>query len=167
MTSEALKEEARKALKGLGPVLPFDLIDRLLTALEESEKDLDFAYKRAKVLADMLKIPIVDSPEVTGTILGMVRVSVERLIDQKETITTLEQKVQELEEENNKFTTINMENIGFQKRLIAQGRREAAEEIMWMIVYRSTCNHNSTIVDPYVPDASGLIAAIKSRFMGE
>lgn len=41
--------------------------------------DLEFAYKRSKVLADMLGIPVHESPEVTGTILGLVRGSVERL----------------------------------------------------------------------------------------
>lgn len=50
-----------------------------LQAGEEALKDLDFTYKRAKVLADMLKIPVHESPEVTGTILGLVRGSVERL----------------------------------------------------------------------------------------
>jgi hypothetical protein len=45
----------------------------------EVEADLEFAYKRAKVLADMLKIPVHESPEFTGTILGLVRGSVERL----------------------------------------------------------------------------------------
>lgn len=40
---------------------------------------LGFAYKRAKVLADMLEIPIHESPEVTGTILGLVRGSLEKL----------------------------------------------------------------------------------------
>jgi hypothetical protein len=43
-------------------------------------EDLEFAYKRAKVLADLLEIPVHESPEVTGTILGLVRGSVERLI---------------------------------------------------------------------------------------
>jgi len=45
----------------------------------EVEADLDFAYKRAKVLADMLEIPVHESPEVTGTILGLVRGKVERM----------------------------------------------------------------------------------------
>lgn len=66
-------------------------VKRLQTALSgrtychsdaEVEADLDFAYKRAKVLADMLGIPVHESPEVTGTILGLVRGSVERLINQ-------------------------------------------------------------------------------------
>jgi len=43
------------------------------------DADLEFAYKRSKVLADMLEIPVHESPEVTGTILGLVRRSVERL----------------------------------------------------------------------------------------
>jgi len=48
----------------------------------EVEADLDFAYKRAKVLADMLEIPVHESAEVTGTILGLVRGKVERLSKQ-------------------------------------------------------------------------------------
>lgn len=68
-------------------------VKRLQTALSgrtychsdsEVEADLEFAYKRAKVLADMLKIPVHESPEVTGTILGLVRGSVERLIAERD-----------------------------------------------------------------------------------
>ena len=44
--------------------------------------DLAFAYKRAKVLADMTGVPVHESPGVTGTILGLVRGGVERLQDQ-------------------------------------------------------------------------------------
>jgi hypothetical protein len=47
-------------------------------------EDLEFAYKRSKVLADMLGIPVHESPEVTGTILGMVRGSVEKLIAERD-----------------------------------------------------------------------------------
>lgn len=47
---------------------------------DELSRDLEFAYKRSKVLADLLEIPVHESPEVTGTILGLVRGSVERLI---------------------------------------------------------------------------------------
>jgi len=43
------------------------------------KQDLEFAYKRSKVLADLLEIPVHESPEVTGTILGLVRGKVERL----------------------------------------------------------------------------------------
>ena len=46
---------------------------------EEVEKDLEFAFKRSMVLANMLKIPVHESPKVTGTILGLVRGAVERL----------------------------------------------------------------------------------------
>lgn len=46
--------------------------------------DLEFAYKRSKVLADMLEIPVHESPKVTGTILGLVRGSVERLIAERD-----------------------------------------------------------------------------------
>lgn len=42
-------------------------------------EDLEFAYKRSKVLADLLDIPVHESSEVTGTILGLVRGKVERL----------------------------------------------------------------------------------------
>lgn len=45
--------------------------------------DLEFAYKRAKVLADLLEIPVHESTEVTGTILGLVRGSVERVIAER------------------------------------------------------------------------------------
>lgn len=54
-------------------------------------EDLEFAYKRSKVLADLLGIPVHESPEVTGTILGLVRGSVERLqkkVDELETAIT-------------------------------------------------------------------------------
>ena len=41
-------------------------------------QELEFAYKRAKVLADMFGIPVHESEDVTGTILGLVRGAVER-----------------------------------------------------------------------------------------
>lgn len=60
---------------------PSQLISRanIDAAFDEIHADMDFAYKRAKVLADMLEIPVHEHPEVTGTILGLVRGSVERL----------------------------------------------------------------------------------------
>lgn len=51
-----------------------------ITAYEKGVvKGKSFAYKRSKVLADLLDITVHESPEVTGTILGLVRGSVERL----------------------------------------------------------------------------------------
>lgn len=65
-------------------LIPFgqvdDAYDKLHAEHEELKQNLEFAYKRAKVLADMLGIPIHESPEVTGTILGLVRSSVELLL---------------------------------------------------------------------------------------
>lgn len=46
--------------------------------------DLEFAYKRSKVLADILGIRVQESPGVTGTILGLVRRSIERLIVERD-----------------------------------------------------------------------------------
>ena len=56
--------------------IPFGQVD---DAYDKLHADLEFAYKRAKVLADILNIPIHESAEVTGTILGLVRGKVERL----------------------------------------------------------------------------------------
>lgn len=63
---------------------PSQLISRanIDDAYDEIHADMDFAYKRAKVLADMLEIPVHEHPEVTGTILGLVRWKVERLSEQ-------------------------------------------------------------------------------------
>jgi hypothetical protein len=61
-----------------------DAYDKLHAESEELKRNLEFAYKRAKVLADLLGIPIHESPEVTGTILGLVRGSVERLVTENE-----------------------------------------------------------------------------------
>jgi hypothetical protein len=63
---------------------PSQLISRanIDDAYDEIHGDMEFAYKRAKVLADMLGIPVHEHPEVTGTILGLVRGSVERLMNQ-------------------------------------------------------------------------------------
>lgn len=55
------------------------VLDGKLEDLEELRRNLEFAYKRAKVLADMLGIPVHESPEVTGTILGLIRSKVETL----------------------------------------------------------------------------------------
>lgn len=86
-----VSEAMRRAEDGESGIIGITLaaeVKRLQTSLAgrtychsdaEVEADLDFAYKRAKVLADMLKIPVHESPEVTGTILGLVRGSVERL----------------------------------------------------------------------------------------
>ena len=57
--------------------IPFGKVDE---AYDELHANLEFAYKRAKVLADTLGISIHESPEVTGTILGLVRGGVERLL---------------------------------------------------------------------------------------
>jgi hypothetical protein len=57
-------------------LIPFGQVD---DAYDKLHADLEFAYKRAKVLADILNIPVHESPEVTGTILGLVRGSVERI----------------------------------------------------------------------------------------
>lgn len=55
------------------------VLDGQLDELEALRHNLEFAYKRAKALADMLGIPVHESPEVTGTILGLVRSKVETL----------------------------------------------------------------------------------------
>lgn len=57
--------------------------------IRDMEANLEFAYKRAKVLADMLEIPVHESAEVTGTILGMVRGKVERLSKQNSEMVTV------------------------------------------------------------------------------
>ena len=57
-------------------LIPFGKVD---AAFDDIHADMEFAYKRAKVLADMLEIPVHESPEVTGTILGLVRGKVEKL----------------------------------------------------------------------------------------
>lgn len=56
------------------------VLDGQLEELEDLRRNLEFAYKRAKVLADLLGIPVHESSEVTGTILGLVRGKVEKLI---------------------------------------------------------------------------------------
>lgn len=61
-----------------------DFVAKLTSArVAELEKDLDFAFKRTMVLARMLDIPVLESPAVTGTILGMVRAAVQRLMGRK------------------------------------------------------------------------------------
>lgn len=49
--------------------------------LEEVRRNLEFAFKRTMVLVNMLGLSeaVIDSPAVTGTILGMVRREVEHL----------------------------------------------------------------------------------------
>lgn len=58
----------------------------MIDVKRELQSDLEFAYKRSKVLADLLNIPVHESPEVTGTILGLVRGSLERLIAERKTM---------------------------------------------------------------------------------
>ena len=70
-----------------------DLTDQILAAekehdqtravLAETERNLEFAFNRAMVLANMLDIPVHESPAVTGTILGMVQRKVEELLEAK------------------------------------------------------------------------------------
>lgn len=59
-------------------------VQQLRDRCADLEYDLEFAYKRSKVLADLLEIPVHESPGVTGTILGLVRGKVERLLKQLE-----------------------------------------------------------------------------------
>lgn len=61
-----------------------DMIVDLWAAIERRDTDLEFAYKRVKVLADLLGIPVHESLEVTGTILGLARGNVERLIAERD-----------------------------------------------------------------------------------
>lgn len=84
-----------------------DAYDKLHAENEELKHNLEFAYKRAKVLADMLNIPIHESPEVTGTILGLVRGSVERL----------QGHVKKLQEEN-AYVNDMLENAHNRSRLL-------------------------------------------------
>jgi len=83
-----LRERAREWFAdhpsdGLVTVGANALIRDLHATLAEAEKDLEFAFKRAMVLANMLNIPVHESPAVTGTILGMVRRKVEELLEAK------------------------------------------------------------------------------------
>lgn len=49
--------------------------------LEETSRNLEFAFKRTMVLVKMLGLSdaVLESPAVTGTLLGMVRRKVEQL----------------------------------------------------------------------------------------
>jgi len=76
--------EKREILEQLRAETLRDMIVDLWAAVERRDTDLEFAYKRAKVLADLLGIPVHESPEVTGTILGLVRGSVERMIAERD-----------------------------------------------------------------------------------
>lgn len=80
--------------------------------------DLEFAYKRAKVLADLLEIPVHESAEVTGTILGMVRRSVESLQDH----------VKKLQEEN-AYVNDMLENAHNRSRLLEAKLQSLGVEI--------------------------------------
>ena len=65
--------------------LPVDRIpvyERLKAENAELTTNLEFAFKRAMVLADMFELPVHQSPAVTGTILGVIRRHAEQLRDQ-------------------------------------------------------------------------------------
>lgn len=65
--------------------IPFGQVDEAYDKLhaehEEVKRNLEFAFKRTMVLVRMLGLAdaVVESPAVTGTILGMVRRKVEQL----------------------------------------------------------------------------------------
>ena len=66
-------------------LIPFGQVDAAYDKLhdehEEVKRNLEFAFKRTMVLVRMLGLEdaVVESPAVTGTILGMVRQKVEQL----------------------------------------------------------------------------------------
>ena len=50
--------------------------------ISELKNSLEFAFKRSMVLADIFGVPVHESPEATGTILGLIRRHTEQLRDQ-------------------------------------------------------------------------------------
>ena len=72
--------ETEEQLLSSAPLVLLPAIRRIIAERDELKENLEFAYKRSKVLADLLDIPIHEAPEVTGTILGLVRGKVERLL---------------------------------------------------------------------------------------
>ena len=81
-------------------------------------EDLKFAYKRSKVLADLLGIPVHESPEVTGTVLGLVRRNIESLQDH----------VKKLQEEN-AYVNDMLENAHNRSRLLEAKLQSLGAEI--------------------------------------
>jgi len=142
---------------------PSQLISRaeIDAAYDKLHADLEFAYKRAKVLADMLNIPVHESLEVTGTILGLVRGSVERLqsyfqaVDDAmtcwEMVTTGDAKV-----DLNKLLCIE-QRVAVDPAVSDTARalqRQTAKEIMSLIARQKLCHDDEFL----------LMAAIREKF---
>lgn len=104
--------------------------ERLERENKQITEDLEFAYRRSKVLADKCGIPVHESPEVTGTILGLVRGYLDRVLFSKNELNSFQESDQ-LNDCVQKMCELEQSTELRIAELIAENERLEKEDAAW------------------------------------